>query len=164
MAVAFLDTTVLSNFAQVRRPELLRLALGKEMATTPLAMAELHKGESLGLVPLCDWSWLMVVRPTDAERAMTQHLLASLDSGEAECLAVAQSRSGVFLSDDLAARRLANQAGVSVSGTLGVLLRLVQTKQLPPAEADTLLSQMIGRGYRAPVRSLASFTSVAVTE
>jgi hypothetical protein len=32
-------------------------------------MAELHAGESLGLVPACDWSWLEVLEPTDDERS-----------------------------------------------------------------------------------------------
>ena len=77
-----------------------------------------------------------------------------LDPGEAECLAVAQARRCRFLSDDFAARRLAEGLGLVVSGTLGVLLKAVEIGVVGVDAADDLLHIMIGRGYRAPVRSL----------
>ncbi len=154
MPVVLLDTTLLSNFAHVWRPDLLPLALGQDIATTPLSIAELRTGEALGLVPTCDWSWLTVLQPTDAENAIAKGLGDQLDSGEAECLAVAQVRNCKFLSDDLAARRLALHRKLTVSGTLGVLLHLVRMKLLTLTEADELLTVMIGHGYRSPVRSL----------
>ena len=156
MPIALLDTTLLSNFAQVRRPDLLRAALGLEAATTPAVLGELRAGESLELVPACDWSWLQVLEPTDDERRTAFELARQLDPGEAECLAVALSRNCRFLSDDFAARRTAELKGLTVSGTLGVLVRLVEAGQLSLAEADESLAQMIDQGYRSPVRSLES--------
>lgn len=79
-----------------------------------------------------------------------------LDPGEAECLSVALSRNCRFLSDDFAARRTAELKGLAVSGTLGVLARLIDAGLLSLAEADDLLAQMIDHGYRSPVRSLES--------
>ena len=154
MPVILLDTTLLSNFPQVGRPDLLRAALGLLAATTPAVMAELHTGESLGLVPTCDWSWLQVLGPTAVERELAADLARQLDSGEAECLAAALSRQGRFLSDDLAARRMADSRQVQVSGTLGVLMRLTEAGLLTWAEADDLMTEMVRRGYRSPVRSL----------
>jgi len=163
MPIALLDTTLLSNFAQVRRPDLLRAALGPDAATTPAILAELHAGESLGLVPACDWIWLQVLEPTDTysvlscdERRLAAELARQLDPGEAECLAVALSRDCRFLSDDFAARRMAELKSLAVSGTLGVLARLIEASLLSLAEADDLLVQMIDHGYRSPVRSLES--------
>jgi len=156
MPIALLDTTLLSNFAQVRRPDLLRAALGPDAATTPAILAELHAGESLGLVPACDWIWLQVLEPTDDERRVAAELARQLDPGEAECLAVALSRDCRFLSDDFAARRMAELKSLAVSGTLGVLARLIEASLLSLAEADDLLVQMIDHGYRSPVRSLES--------
>ncbi len=154
MSFALLDTTLLSNFALVRRPDLLRGVLGMHAATTPAVTAELQTGEALGLIPVCDWSWVQVLEPTADERGLAVGLSRQLDPGEAECLAVALSRAGRFLSDDFAARRAAEARGVIVSGTLGVLIVLVETGRLSLAEADDLLGVMIEHGYRSPVRSL----------
>jgi predicted nucleic acid-binding protein len=154
MPLALLDTTLLSNFAQVRRPDLLRAALGTDAATTPAVMAEVRVGEALGLVPACDWGWLQILEPNADRRRLAADLARQLDPGEAECLAAALSVDGRFLSDDFAARRLAASRGVVVSGTLGVLAKLVEGGLLALDEADALLQQMIERGYRAPVRSL----------
>jgi predicted nucleic acid-binding protein len=156
MPIALLDTTLLSNFAQVRRPDLLRAASGPDPATTPAVLGELRAGESLGLVPACDWSWLQVLEPTDDERRTAIEFARQLDPGEAECLAVALERNCPFLSDDFAARRTAELRGLAVSGTLGVLARLIEAGLLSLAEANVLLAQMIDHGYRSPVRSLES--------
>ncbi|HBY96524.1 MAG TPA: DUF3368 domain-containing protein [Chloroflexi bacterium] len=151
MSDMLLDTTLLSNFAHVQRPDLLRLAVGAEAATTPAVMDEIQAGEHLQLVPACDWSWLPVIELTDDERQAAAGV--PLGRGESECLAVAQARGGTLLSDDFAARRLARHLGISVPGTLGVLQTLVQAGHLSLDEADHLLAGMISHGYRSPVRS-----------
>jgi len=155
MIKTILDTTLLSNFAHIQRPDLLRLALGGQAVTTATVLAELRLGVASGWVPRCDWSWLTVVTLTDEEQAQTAHYISILDAGEAECLAIAHVRGWVFASDELAARRLAQQAGVAVSGTLGALQKLVAMQLLTRDEADALLTVMIARGYRAPVRSFS---------
>jgi predicted nucleic acid-binding protein len=154
MTETILDTTLLSNFAHIQRPELLQAVLGSDAVTTATVLAELRAGVSLGWVPRCDWSWLAVVALNNEEQAQAAHYMAILDAGEAECLAIAKARGWVFASDDLAARRLAQHEGVAVSGTLGALQKLVAMQALTVAEADALLAVMVGRGYRAPVRSL----------
>lgn len=152
--LALLDTTLLSNFAHVQRPTLLQVALGINAATSPLVITELRAGETAGFVPVVDWSWLTVVSPTQPELNLAGQLENRLDSGEAECLAIAYTRQAKFLSDDLAARRLAQQYDVVVSGSLGVLLRLVEDNQVTVSQADHLLQSMMACGYRSPVASL----------
>lgn len=154
MTETILDTTLLSNFAHIQHPDLLQAALGSNVVTTATVLAELRAGVTLGWVPRCDWSWLTVVALNDEEHAQAAHYTAILDAGEAECLAMAKKRAWVFASDDLAARRLAQQEGVAVTGTLGVLQKLVATQLLTLDEADAQLAVMVGRGYRTPVRSL----------
>jgi len=153
VVTALLDTTLLSNFAHVERPDVLLSVLG-DAATTPQVLDELREGERLGLVPLCDWSWLPIWTPTQDEMRVAAAWAQQLDPGEAECLAVAQARRCRFLSDDAAARQFAEGQGLVVSGTLGVLLKAVKIGMLRMNAADELLHAMIGRGYRAPVRSL----------
>jgi predicted nucleic acid-binding protein len=154
MALVLLDTTLLSNFAHVRRSDLLHAVFGADAATTPVVMAELRHGEALGLVPACDWTWLQVLEPGEDGLKLAGDLARTLDPGEAECLAAALSLNGHFLSDDFAARRMAASRGLVVSGTLGVLAMLVESGLLTLDEADELLQRMTDRGYRAPVRSL----------
>ncbi len=78
----------------------------------------------------------------------------SLDLGEASCLALAASRGVILATDDLAARRLAPGEGVSLTGTLGVLVALVRDDALPLSEANEMLEAMIQRRYRSLVDKL----------
>ena len=154
MPTTILDTTVLSNFAHIRRPDLLQLALSEDAATTSVVLAELRSGEALGLVPRCDWRWLSVVALTAKEQSLAASYGTQLDAGESACLAVAKSRAWKLLTDDFAARRLAQREGVAISGTIGVLQKLVALLHLTLEEADRSLAMMLSHGYRAPVRSL----------
>lgn len=149
-----LDTTVLSNFAHIERPDLLCLAL-PDAATTPHVIAELERGVASGHLPTCDWEWLDVVELTPSEETSLAHVRLVLDDGEASCIAVALERKASLFSDDLDARRYAQRQGIRVSGTLGVLSLLVKGGYLTVAEADGCLQGMIAHGYRSPVRSLA---------
>lgn len=152
--LSFLDTTILSNFAHAQRPDLVQIALEDTAATTSAVMAELRRGEALGLVMHVDWTWLTVLKLTQSEEDLALQLQEIVDTGEATCLAVAITRGGRLLSDDLAARRLARVRGVTVSGTIGLLLHLIATEKLGVTAADSLLDVMCQHGYRAPVSSL----------
>jgi len=91
-----LDTTVLSNFAHVRRPDLPPAVLGSSLAVTPGILSELRAGEQSGRAPSCDWGWLTVLAPTAAELAAAVDLARQFDPGEAERLAVALQRGDRF--------------------------------------------------------------------
>jgi len=123
-------------------------------AAPEVVWAELTAGQRLGKVPVCDWSWLSLVKLTEAERRRAIELERHLQAGEAACLAVVESRGGLILTDDSAARRLALGLNLETSGTLGVLVKLVRRKVLTLSEGDVLLTEMIARGYRSPQRSL----------
>ena len=71
-------------------------------------------------------------------------------------LAIAAHRGWQFLTDDRAARFYAVQMGVSIGGTLGVLVRLVKQGLLALTEANDILEQMTVRAnYRSPVSDLS---------
>ncbi len=46
--------------------------------------------------------------------------------------------------------------GIPISGTFGLLVRLVDQGILSLTDADALLNQMIVAGYRSPLTSLAT--------
>lgn len=154
MALFILDTTVLSNFSHIRRPDLVQQVFGADVATSPTAWAELMTGQALGFLPACAWTDVSVIDLSEEEESIAATLRRALDAGEAECLALAQSRRACLCSDDLVARKLAKEHGVPVSGTLGVLLLLVERGELSLEEGERLLALMRRQGYRSPVVSL----------
>jgi predicted nucleic acid-binding protein len=150
---ALADTTVLNNFAQIRRTDLLGLA--SPALSAPVSVwKELELGVRRGLVPACDWSWLKILDLTEREQARADEIGRDLGPGEAACLAAAVSRGLLMLSDDWEARALGRSLGLEVSGSLGVLDRLVLRQILSLEEADAFLAEMVQRGFRSPYRSL----------
>jgi predicted nucleic acid-binding protein len=143
------DTTVLNNFAQVGRPELLQQAF-PSLSAPRAVREELAAGERLGRVPVVDWSWLGLVDLRDAESLRAAALQRVIQAGEAACLAVVEARGGLVLTDDSAARRLAGTLGLRVSGTLVALARLVAREILSLPPGETLLAEMIARGLPKP--------------
>src|SRR5262245_46834355 len=111
MIAAVSDTTVLSNFAQVQRPDLLLMLFGP-LYVPDSVWRELIQGESAGLIPKVDWEWIEVLDLTPAELAISQELQRKLDRGEADCLATAQSRRLPVYTDDRRAREVGRALGL----------------------------------------------------
>jgi len=92
-----------------------------------------------------DPPWLVtrpLRQPHDAE-ARDWHLAGLLHLGEAEALALArQERADWFLTDDSAARVVAEQMAVEVHGSLGVLLWGAATGLLNFAAAEAALDRL----------------------
>jgi predicted nucleic acid-binding protein len=92
-----------------------------------------------------------------AEHRLQTEFDQFLDPGEASCLALAITRRMTLVTDDLAARRLAEKRKVPLSGTLGILIALVRHNALSLKEANAMLAAMIQRRYRSPVDCLDEF-------
>ena len=74
------------------------------------------------------------VLPGDAE-FMTLLRAFALDAGEQEALALMrQHPAAILLTDDAAARLVAQQLGMRVHGTIGILLRAIRRNLRTPAE------------------------------
>ncbi len=153
MILVLADTTVLSNFAHTGRQDLLRRVF-PELSAPRAVREELSAGERRGRIPVGDWSWLVLVDLSEAERLRAADLERYLQAGEAACLAVAEARGGLVVTDDSAARRLAGTLKLKISGTLGALVDLVRREILSLPQADALLAEMMTRGYRSPIRTL----------
>lgn len=148
------DNTVLSNFSLVQQPDLIQQALGDKVATTESVWAELQAGMGIGRLPAQDWSWLAILSLEEIEQPLYQRLTQRLNIGEASCLALAITRGYRIFTDDRDARKVAVEWRVPVSGTLGLLMHLVDLDILSVEEGDALLAQMIASGYYTPVTSL----------
>ena len=151
-----LDNTVLTNFALVNRADLVMRLWPTAACTTPAASAEYGIGVSRGLLPSDVWADLPLVTPTEEESTFASSLSPRLGAGERTCLAVAVHRQGLFVSDDLDARRAAQWHGVPTTGTVGILVLCMRGDCLSREQANALLAEMIALGYRSPVASLES--------
>jgi hypothetical protein len=152
--ISLLDNTVMSNFTVIQQPVLLRAAFDDQLATPRAAFAELRRGVQSGRLAEVDWEWLPVWTLTDVEISYYDGFLQRLNAGEAACLAIALERRCRVLTDDRDAREIARRLQIPLSGTLGVLVRLIDIEHLTLDKADHLLTKMIAAGYRSPIASL----------
>jgi predicted nucleic acid-binding protein len=159
------DTTVLSNLAAVGRLDLLEKRYRQVGLTTVEVSDELRRGLQAGyryleralqqIESISPGGWLRIVASeSPAEHQLRGEFDLLLDPGEASCLTLAISRGLILVTDDLAARQLAQERDVSLTGTVGILLALVRDGSLFLTEANAMLAEMIGRRYRSPVDRL----------
>lgn len=154
------DTTVLSNLALANRINLLKKIHGQIIVPSQVH-EEILKGIAAGYdfleeadkIVEADWVKLAVIED-ERERTLFRNLLDVVGYGEAAGIAIAKERNFVFFSDDRKARRVAQDQGVKISGTLGMLELLVQEGKLSIGGADEILSEMIQGGYRSPIQSI----------
>jgi uncharacterized protein len=94
-------------------------------------------------------SWAEVVSsPTLALLA----LATDLGKGEAEAIAIAHERNALLILDDALARRHANLIGVTVTGTLGILLKAKTDGHVPRIEPLVIRLTELGFRLSSPTR------------
>ena len=123
------DTSAVTSLAAIGRLDLLRCLYGS--VVIPQSVFE----ELTGLpnqpggaeVESLDW---ISHRPA-SDRSLVTSLLANLDSGEAEAIALAvELRADLLLMDERLGRAVAERFGLKLVGTLGVLLAAKQQRFL----------------------------------
>lgn len=149
-----LDNTVLTNFALVARPDLVLDLWGTHCATTLAVMVEYQAGVSTRGLPADIWDVLDQLSPQPAEQDFADRLLPRLGQGERSCIAIAVHRQGLFACDDAEARREAQRLGLTVTGSIGILILNVRQSRLTLANGNMLLADMVAQGYRSPVATL----------
>lgn len=148
-----LDSTVCSNYASSESVDELVSILDRP-ATVTAVRDELVRGRERGYdfleaaidrlgddVPLIDTRTGQAAEKPDR-----------LDPGEAAAVSAALSHHGTLASDDLAARRVASERNVPVTGSIGILVVGVECGHVERATANEWLSTWEERrGYYAPV-------------
>ena len=119
------NTTPIIALSLIGELDLLRLLYGQVLAPPSVEAEVLAGGRGgTGRSELQEASWLRIVSLQDPNRA---DLLADLDRGEAEVIALAQELSAdLVIIDERLARRHARRLGLTLTGTLGVLLKAKQ--------------------------------------
>ena len=150
-----LDTTVLSNFAY--EGDFAVLSDLPRVSTVPAVERELAQGvESYPYLS----DALAFVRSDEVAvlESPDTGFSETLGPGETEVLVVVEERGGVAVTDDVDARRVAEDHGMDVTGSIGVLVRAVERSIVETETADDWLSTWVEEaGYRSPTEDLASF-------
>jgi predicted nucleic acid-binding protein len=99
-----------------------------------------------------------VVDPSSQAHEIEQSLLETLDPGEAQALEVAEAAAGTSITVDGDARATANQRGIELTGSIGLLVRFVEDDRIMASTADTYLKRWIDEaGFRSPARDFTEF-------
>ena len=123
------NATPLIALALIGKLDLLQ-HLYDEVIMPSAVEAEVFAGgpSGIGSVEIQEATWLHAVSLQDPQRA---DLLVDLDRGEAEVIALAQElNADLVILDERLARRHAKRVGLTLTGTLGVLLKAKQVGQV----------------------------------
>ncbi len=124
------NTTPIIALSLIGQLDLLQRLYG-EVVVPPAVQAEVLAGGpgSPGVAELQRANWIRVVSLPDPRRA---DLLSDLERGEAEVIALAQDlNAGLVIIDERLARRHAKRLGLTLTGTLGVLLKAKELGFVP---------------------------------
>lgn len=157
---AVLDTTILSNFAYIDRIAL--LAALTNICTVPVVRDELQAGVETHsyLQPALDAldETIPVVQIAETVANREAVVTSHLDPGEAQAFAVADAHNGRLLTDDGDARAFANEQGITVTGSVGVLLAAIDADRIDTETADHWLKRWIDEiDYYVPYRNIADY-------
>lgn len=155
-----LDTTVLSNFSFVDHVDLLGKIAG--ICTVPVVREELEGGVDghpylrPALDALDDVVPIAAIPDAVANREAV--VRGHLDPGEAQAFALADAHDGRLLTDDGDARTFAKEQGVTVVGSVGVLLAAIDAGRIEESTANRWLETWIDDfGYYVPYRNIEQY-------
>ena len=106
----------------------------------PLVIAELRAHfPSLWQGVFPEWAQLQALSPENHQRALQWRHAGLLHGGEAESLALTlQIKPDWFLTDDAAARLMAESLGIEVHGSIGVVLWVAANNLIKKSEAENI--------------------------
>jgi predicted nucleic acid-binding protein len=155
-----LNTTVLSNFAYVDQLWVVAGLAG--ICSVPVVHEELQNGVDAhpylhaALDILDDEIPVATISDTVANREAVAR--RHLDAGEAQAFAFADAHDGRLLTDDGDARSFAKEQGVTVVGSVGVLLAAIDAGKIDESTADEWLSRWIDEiGFYVPYRTISEY-------
>lgn len=152
MTLIVSDTGPLLHLSEAGALDLLRLA--GDVYIPGVVEAELAHYSAIWHKP----GWVNVAPLTSKHASDANNWLLSglLDAGEAEAIALAQQmQADWLLSDDAAARLIAESQGLEVHGSLGVVLWAAATGQVDEEAARVALDSLANSSLWVSARTLA---------
>ncbi len=148
------DTSALLNFGH--RGELTallkRLSGEYKILTTPGARNELTdpKRHDYYTEFLREHFTVQSATTTPFDLAILVRLLRTIDPGELSVLTLTAELKGIAVLDDKAARREAQNLGLQLTGTLGLLQRAAERKWMTQADCLARVIQLRAAGFNIP--------------
>jgi predicted nucleic acid-binding protein len=131
------DTSCLIALTNIGRLDILR-DVCQNILVTPEIAAEY--GEELP-------AWITVVPVRDQEKVSL--IQRTLDIGESSAIALAlETKEPLLILDDAPARSFAMDIGLSITGTLGILIAAYQQGII--TDIDSIISKLRSNGFRLP--------------
>ena len=155
------NTSPLSNLAIIGRLELVREQLG-EVVVPPTVLAELRlnpkSNARASLETAFRQGWVKVMALAGP---VLPDLELALDPGEAEALSLAlQTKAGLVLLDESAARARAAQHGLRFTGVLGILRWARRSNRIPSLKAEIQQLRNEARFFISPALEKGLLISV----
>jgi len=140
------NATPLIAFSRIGQLALLQKVVGTLVIPNAVAREiSVYSDIQHGVIDLPQEPWISV--QTVQSEAQVHLLLPSLDRGEAEVIALAlECTAGLVLIDELTGRKVAESLHLTVSGSVGILIRAKQMREI--SAVKPLLEEMIQRGIR----------------
>jgi predicted nucleic acid-binding protein len=144
------DASVLIALAKMRRLGLLRDVYGETFLGPVVKGEVVDQGREVGapgveqVEKALEAGWLRLVRLTVKEQRIMRSILRAtrLDEGEAESLALAQSRNLPLVVDEKEGRGMAATLGIAHLGTAGVLLEAFLKGRLSFEELEDTVQEL----------------------
>jgi len=155
------DTVSISNFALAEALELIVKRYSGNAFVTSEVHDEILEGIAGGhwklekIEALLNRGKIKILYLDRKEHELYKIHLNSLGRGESSCISASFHRKMVFVSDDRAARAVAREAKIKVTGSIGILKAAVFDGQLMIGQADIFLRKMIDEGFYSPVNSIS---------
>lgn len=160
------DSCCLSNFALSDSLFVLESLYGCSAYITEFVSAEILRGIQHGHKDLIKIQnsikegWIGEISLiTSEEKNLFKTLSISLSLGEASGIAIAKSRGFRFASDDKTARREASHFDIQVTGTLGILKKVILSNHVALKMGEIILTKMISQGFYSPISSLVEINT-----
>ena len=138
----------LISLARIGRLDLLPSLFGEVIVPRAVYREITGDGSLPGAGDLAQAGWLKIAEIQDSSGVA--RLLSSLDAGEAEVLILARELSATAAIDEKRGRRIAEELGVSQTGTVGILLSAKKEGLVPSVRS--LLDELSAKGVRLSSR------------
>ncbi len=144
--IVFSNTTPLIALSSINQLDLLKKLFGKIFLVQEV-VDECAAGGPINVPDLSNLGWIKIVESTNCEN---NHLLLELDKGEKFTLHMAREMEAHrVIIDEKIGRNIAEYMGLSVIGTLGILLNAKRNKLLPSFSECVLSMRSQGIYYHA---------------
>ncbi len=136
------NTTPILSFIKLNRLDILR-TIYKEITIPEAVYKELEEGRHKYYLNISKENWIKISKVSN--KNLVEKFEEILDAGEAEAITLAlELKANLLLMDEKLGRRIAEEQGLKISGTIGILLKAKEEGII--SEVKPLIYELIKKG------------------